>query len=752
MNRDFSARPRRRLIARAVYVRLVSVVLACLCCLLTCARAQEQQPTPKPTPDDVVHVNADLVQTDVVVLNKERHFVDGLKRNDFILSMDGRPIPIAFFERVTNGSGDEEAQLALARGDAATQGVDPSVLRPLDRGRVIFFFVDDLHLSVGSAKQVRDMLHRFIDTDLGQNDLMAVMSASGQVGFLQQLTDEKVVLRAAVERIQLVAPSVRDYQQPAMNEYQALAIVAEHDQQVLDYFVSRMNAAIQLRPPSAPRDPEPRALEPARDLVKARANALLQQAANVTARTLYSLEGAIQPAAALPGRKIVFFLSDGFYLDRENTSTLAQLRRVANAAAQAGAVIYTIDTRGLSTDWAQVADDQPADPAGPFLQASFGAVAAAQDPLNALAADTGGRAFLNSNALGAGISDALRETKRYYLLAWQPDENSPRNKGRLAVTVVGHPEYTVLLRRGYFRLAADAIPRVLTIRHKPPTPNATPTPTPQTAPELISAIVAPYPTSALPTSVSVAYQDTPQYGPVITASVQVDSESINFEPAAGQSVAIIEVAGVVFNIEGRQVSSFKNSLTLNTAARTQRPQGWRGFISQYNLQLKPGLYQVRVAARDVRTNRLGSAMRWVEIPDLTTGALALASLQLSERKSVASARPGATDVLVTLSVDGQFANKSALRFLTYVYNAARGGARQQPDVALQVQIFRDNQPVVTAPLELVRSRAANDPARLPYEAELPLDALTPGRYQLRVTAVDRIAKTTAMRQVNFEVR
>ncbi len=724
MKQDRLTSSRRKLLA-----------LATLCLLCTGARAQEQSPTPTRTPDDVLRVNAELVQTDVVVLDREHRFVDNLKRGDFILNVDGRPQPIAFFERVTTGAANEEAQLALARGQAEAQGVDPAVLRPLDRGRVIFFFVDDLHLSVGSAKQVRDMLGRFIEHDLRQNDLMAVVSASGQVGFLQQLTDEKVVLRAAVARLKPGAQPLRDYQQPVMGEYQALAIISEHDLQVLDFYAAKLIA----EDPKLP-------LDVARGMVTGRANALLQQAANITARTLYTLESAIQPAAALPGRKVFFFLSDGFYLDRENTSTLGQLRRVANAAAQAGAVIYSIDTRGLSTDWAQVADDQPADPAGPFLQASFGSVAAAQDPLNALAADTGGRAFLNSNALAAGINDALSETRRYYLLAWQPEEGSARGRGRVVVTVAGHPEYTVLLRRGYFRLAADAIPRVLKVRHAPPAPNATPTPTPQTAPELISAIVAPYPSSALPTALSVAYHDTPEYGPVVTAWVQIDSEHIAFEANAGQAVANVEVAGVVFNVDGRQVQSFKNSLTLNASAHN-RMQGWRGFISQYNLQLKPGLYQVRVAARDMRTGRTGSDMRWVEIPDLSTGGLALASLQLSERVTatagVQSLRP---------NIDRQFEPKSALRFRTYIYNAARGGNGQTPDVALQVQLFRDDQPVVTAPLELVRARGATDAARLPYEAELPLEGLSPGRYQLRVTAVDRIAKTTAARQINFEVR
>src|SRR5438045_4767410 len=86
-------------VALASCMRLVCLVLISSCLMLTCARAQEQQPSPspKPTPDDVLRVNADLVQTDVVVLDKGRRFVDGLTHRDFILSIDGRPQPIAFF-------------------------------------------------------------------------------------------------------------------------------------------------------------------------------------------------------------------------------------------------------------------------------------------------------------------------------------------------------------------------------------------------------------------------------------------------------------------------------------------------------------------------------------------------------------------------------------------------------------------------------------------------------------------------------
>jgi VWFA-related protein len=730
---DSSARLRRATAA---------VTLACLCLLVAPARAQEPQPSPRTQADEEVRINAELVQADVLVLDAAGRFVDNLTREDFTLGVDGRPQPLAFFERVTAGSLSEEAQLALARGRPDSGEAASDALRPLDRGRTIFFFVDDFHLTTTSAQQVRALLRRFIDADLGQNDQLAIITATGRLGFLQQMTDERAVLHAAVERIR-PGPTVSDYQRPPMTIWQALAI-SQNNRAVLDYFAGQMVKN------DSPGQNLPTALHNARIFVDARAHALLHQSADLTAKTLYALDGTLRPMAALPGRKLLFFLSDGFYLDQGNTSTFGQLRRVADTAARSGVVIYSLDTRGLSVaGLPDAASGQPADPTGQVLSNDLGAVRAAQDPLHSLASDTGGRAFLNTNVLTTGVETALKETARYYLLVWQPDEANARASrvGRLTVTVKGHPEYKVLVRRGYFLQDADSTPRVLAARHRTDAAaaSAAAQPTPTTAPELVSAILAPYPAGVLPTALSLNYQDTPAFGGVVTASVQVDATGIAFEPAGGEPAAVIEVAGVVFNIEGRQVASFKNRLNINAPVGARRPSDWRGIVSQYNVQLAPGLYQVRAATRDVRTGQVGSAARWIEIPDVTTRQLALASLQLHERAA------GPTEI-VRPNIDGRFASKSALRFRTYIYNAARGGARQQPDVALQVQIFRDNQPVITAPVRFVAAPSTTDLARLPYEAELALDKLPAGRYQLRVTALDRVAKTTATQRANFEVR
>src|SRR5207253_2564820 len=118
------------------------------------------------------------------------------------------------------GSRNEEAQLTAARGNSAS-GPPTGGVVPLDRGRTIFFFIDDLHLSLGSLKQTRLLLQRFIDREMGQNDEVAITSGTGQIGFLQQLTDDKRVLQAALERLQARTYKVLDSERPVMTEYQA---------------------------------------------------------------------------------------------------------------------------------------------------------------------------------------------------------------------------------------------------------------------------------------------------------------------------------------------------------------------------------------------------------------------------------------------------------------------------------------------------------------------------------------------------
>ena len=59
--------------------------------------AQQQATTPQT--DDVVRINTELVQTGVTVVDSRGNFVNGLKREQFELTVDGKPQAISFKNR-----------------------------------------------------------------------------------------------------------------------------------------------------------------------------------------------------------------------------------------------------------------------------------------------------------------------------------------------------------------------------------------------------------------------------------------------------------------------------------------------------------------------------------------------------------------------------------------------------------------------------------------------------------------------------
>jgi VWFA-related protein len=587
--------------------------------------------------------------------------------------------------------------------------------------------------------RARKTFRQFIDREVGQNDQAAVSSASGQIGFLQQLTDNKTVLRTAAERLKPLPQNTNDMQNPPMSEYLALAIQERYDRDVLELFVEPLL-----------RDGMQRSA--AESLVRGRAEQILKQSAARTRNTLVSLDSLVRNAASLPGRKVVYFLSDGFLLRPSETSVSEQMRRLTNAAARSGVVIYTADPRGLSTDPSLDAGSTGLfDPRA--SRATVGELSATQEVLRAIAEDTGGRALLNTNAIDAAIVRTVKETSAYYVLAWQPvgDEQKGLKFRRVEVTVKGRPELKVLAQRGFLQRAADESMTKTGAAKTPPRQDKAKTP----AEELRAAISAVYPPTGLPTYLTVNYVDTPQNGMVLTASMSVPFETLALDPAAGKSEVALDFEGHVYNAQGKSGSRFKERVSISQTtpagqATQQTSQGRRSVLYNHQVGLAPGLYQVRVAARDARTGRVGGAAEWVEIPDLKSGRLTLSSLQLSERPEQAPAVNDAANFIGQFSPDRRFSRDAHVRFLTFIYNAAKGAPGAAPDVVLQIQIFRNDQPVVTDELRKVTPEG-QDFSRIAYGAEISLASLVAGRYALQVTVIDRVAKTSASQRVNFTV-
>ena len=718
---------------------IVRLSLAVSLCAQLAGAARAQDPAPARPPaaqDEVIKVNTNLLQTDVVVTDRQGRVVDDLKAEQFELQVDGQTRPISFFERVVSGSAEEETQRKAARGTPATaSGNSVSDAKTETPARTVIFFLDDFHLSLESLAHTRRMLLHFIDNEMQDRDQVLIASTSAQTGFLEQLTDNKAMLRAAASKLTIRERKVRDIQRPPMTVYQALALDRD-DPDAVTYFTGQT--------------PQQRSSGP--DLfeaVRSRAREILRQAAYINDSTLYRLQHILRSAARMPGRKLAFFVSDGFFLDPRQSTIIEKLRETADRAVRAGVVFYSLDARGLDTRGPDPSEGQAADTTGLLARLSAGELAASQDPLNSLAVDTGGRALLNSNSLTGLVGKALRETSVYYLLAWQAgeDETKERKAHRVTVRVRGRSDLNVMVGRRAFDAGwkespiAEAADKKSEDADRKPADNKTAdnkTKTNEPAPTgLRKLIEEPFAQRALPVFLSLGYTNTAEQGTVLTASVQLEMSATDPSGGGGDAPAKAELLAVVIDANGKVVSNIEGMLNVAPAAKQPK----RMALSSHEFRVAPGLYQVRVGARDTRSGVAGSAVEWIEVPDLARQEFALSSPTVGELKE---GEDGAT-----LNASRRFSADSMLRLLVFVYNAARSG-EETPDVSLRVEVVRDNKTAMTTEMS-VRTQDESDLTRLPYAAELPLRDLAPGRYLLRLTATDHVANKTATQSLSFDI-
>lgn len=727
----------------------------------------QQKPNEDP---DVVRVKTDLVQTGVTVFDKQGRFVDGLRADQFELKVDGSPVALTFFDRVTAGSTTEEKQLtAMVQGNAPATNPTQAVKY---RGRMIVFFVDDMHLRAQSVTRTRKLINDFIDNQMDPDDQVAVGSPSGQIGFLSRFTEVKPVLRAAVSRINHKPYTVVDAENIRMTEYQAIRI-DQGDRDTTNHFVTEVLKASSYKIPGGGSLGPPQggpvnqrqdrsqerqgglSPEMAERSVKNRAQLMLRQSEAISGNTLESLESTIRATSQLPGRKLVFFISDGFYLNDRSTGFGDKLKKITDAAVRSGVVVYSLDARGIvgATD----ATSNRADPFGNLSRSNIGELSASQDPLTALAGDTGGRALLNSESLDTAIGDALKETANYYLLAWRPPTEAQKdgNFKRIEVRIAGRPELTVRMPKGFMTgqpttssetkgtPAAPSSPAV-----ELPTAGAKAVET-----DILAALRASVPQKGLPTQVVPTFIDVPNSGTVLSISMQMATSGLDYG-ADGKQPAAIDIGGLIYNDQGKLAGSFKNRITVNPLAGGTAPSPDAGVIYVHKLPLKPGLYQVRVATRDDRNRRVGSDSRWIEIPDLASKKVTLSSLMVAGQSvrpaSQQTSSAGSSDQM-QFSVDRRFARNSHLSVLTIIYNAARSTGSAVPELDAQIKILRGRQPVMSSPVRKLMLEVNGDTARIPYGTDINLSALPPGRYLLRIEVNDRVANASTSQETVFEV-
>lgn len=350
-----------------------------------------------------------LVEINVVVRDKNGPAAN-LRKDDFALSDRGKTRKIAFF--TVNKTDLSAKNASLAANTFSNRGAAAA--------SVTVILLDALNTLTGSGSQTyeehpqwseqlalanaRQQLIRYVDT-MGEQDRVAIYSLGRSLDVLSDFTGDREQLRSVLEKYQPVSLTRREDAEPLPVH---LPGVAEQFNQAIDR--DRLMFA-----------------------------GIVNQ--NRTQTTMMALSAIARHVTAIPGRKNLVWLTGGLPFPGA---------AAARVVSRADIAIYPVDARGL------LAQNPPSDfaEAASRMYSHAGSRPLTQPPglapMEDMAWQTGGRAFINTNDLTSAIRSAIDDSEITYTLGFYLEEASLDGKFHQVKVRVKSAGYEVRAPRGYF--------------------------------------------------------------------------------------------------------------------------------------------------------------------------------------------------------------------------------------------------------------------------------------------------------------
>jgi VWFA-related protein len=683
-------------------------VICLVCALLLVSTAQPSQKK-DPAEDMVIRVNVELVQVDATVTNSKGEFVTDLKAEDFVILQDDKPQEITNFSLVRTREAAKRDSTVKKESPKGTF-LPPPPPPPLKRDKVrrtIALVVDDLGISMENMGQARRSIKKWIDEEMQSDDLVALVLTGGGEGALQQFTNDKRSLYAAVTRVQY---------NPA----------------------SRVGTTA-LSGLSSSGD---------------------ERNMNLTLLTLQSIKQVVSALKNLPGRKNLIFFSESMqtqfnFSQASDLHIKLLLQETVDLANKWAVVIYTIDPRGVmgfmsaEDDFSQMA---PEDIAAVGGQRSA-QLTISRDGMAKMAVETGGLAIQNRNNIERALFNVVDDGDGYYLIGYQPDEKTiaemrSGNARYHNIRVrVNRPGVHVRTRSRFFS-----------------TPETVSSPDLMARKERIEdAMRSPFTSGSMRVRLTSLYSQTKENNPCINALLHFGVGQLTFtNESDGWRKASIEIVAGLYDVNGQQVEFLDKGWGLQVKGQSYENMKRNGvsFLMRLPVAL-PGSYQMRVVLRDTKSGQLGSASQFVEIPDVRKNKLALSGIVLAGDQ----AKPKtAADQNEGMMEDSGSNKTAAVRVfepgteISWAYQIlnAKTDKDQQSKLQIQYRVYYEGREVYEKKQqEMTLTSSGTVPKRMIAADQMRLVQLPPGYYVLQIAVTDLQAEEKdrmAVQSIDFEVQ
>lgn len=683
-----------------------------------------QTATPTPVDDDekeIIRISSELVLTDALVLDKNGKQVTDLTAEDFEVLQDGKPQKITNFGYYTNGKSTvaNESQ-QKSKTDKKALPLPPVSVRS-NQGRIITFVIDDgnCFATPDGLASARDAMKKFIGEQMLPDDKVAIYRTRGGSSLLQMYTSNKEVLRRIVNKVSWFPSGCGSAFEDARNNS-----------------IGRSNPSdsVALNPNDIDKkNKEAIASEESRDKIKG---------------TVGVLSFIIDRLKNLPQRKIVFFISEGIPIPF-GSDAMDSLREVTDKASRSSVAFYTMSEKGLTVPgMIEARDDVDSSQTTDVSQARIDEERQLNDGLAYLAYSTGGKFIRNKSFLDAEIGKILDAERGYYLIGYQPDDETFKGKDFHKIEVrLKRTDLTVISRKGFYGRAETET------RPKLKSENST----------MYQAISSPLRENGMDIRLTMLVENTPAEGGLIRALFHVKGQDLTFtDESDGTKKVVLDVVAVLLDEKGKVIEELNRTYPIRIPKQGVQTVLQNGLDYSTDIAVKKsGFYSLRLAVRDAVSKRLGSAGDFVEIPDVKKGGFSMSGLVTTDitkegkpllPKTRAASAAFAPVFVNSIPAIRQYQAGTALAYIYNIYNAKFDAATKQPKLIKQVRLYKDGKLLADTgekPLEL---QPQADASRISDYAFLRLNQnMEAGEYILQIIIRDATANKTASQWIDFEV-
>ena len=669
----------------------------------------QQEPKPVQAPH-AVRVTTEIVLVNVVARDKRGNLIKDLTREDFTVFEDGQKQQISSFDF----ENVDALQMAGAAGTTVTGAASgagllnkaqENTLEARDR-RLMLLFFDFSAMEPDEIDRAVDAGKKYVQANMKSVDMVALMSLATNLSLDLDFTDDKTKILSKLSAYNSSEGQGFETGSTGSSEGEAETGGA-YTPDDTDYNTFTAD------------------------------------------RKLLALQSVMQAMGKIPQKKSLIYFSNG--ISQSGIDNQSAMRTTTAAAVRANVSIYPVDVRGLSAfppgGQAQSASlhGQSAYSGASTLN-DLNGNASSQESLYTLAADTGGKAFMDTNDLSGVFAQVQKDTSAYYVLGYTSTNHLKDGHFRRLRVQVKRPDAKLEYRSGYYA-GRDFEHMKQADREE----------------QLQDELMAELPQTDVAVYAGTAYfrQDDSHY--YLAVSLVVPGSQIPFVQEKDKDNATIDIIGTVLESGKFPVGHLRDTVKLAVDSTQQV----RRKNVEYNTSflLPPGSYHLKFIVRENRTGRMGSFETDVRIPDLRKAPMRMSSVVLSSQRVPAAQKKKTFQPLVSEqtelvpSVTHVFTQDQKLYLQYEVYDAAKakaaeagngGGAGKETKgghpavrVLTSIEFLQGDTKVYETKPVVAQEITAPDRKAVVFQMEIPLQSLKPGFYTCQINVIDDAGGTYA---------